>query len=203
MSIKQYEGGNYQHILDMAWDALLSRDLKDVARNSNSQLEDDCIVFSSLGNERIVDVSSRVISTSYGKTSVVESILTLHYLDGAVPIIPTGELIPFYQLPGGYAYFKAFKRRIIDKIASKFQHRPKMLEIVGERLDGVRLSFGDASIRLLPFPKIPVTIIIWSGDDEILGSANVLFDSTASMYLPVEDLAEVGSILLRKLSALI
>ncbi len=66
-------------------------------------------------------------------------------------------------------------------------------------LGGKRLAFGDASIQLDVFPKLPVAVILWKGDEEVRGAANVLFDETAPLHLPVEDLAEVGSNVLSQL----
>ena len=50
------------------------------------------------------------------------------------------------------------------------------------------------------FPKVPVAVVVWAGDDEMDGSANVLFDRSAPLHLPVEDLAEIGTLVLDMLS---
>ena len=196
----QYEGDGYRRALELAWDRLLSRDLGEAARNAMARLEGDHLVLPFLGRETIVDVRSRSVTVSGKNAPVAESILVLHYLDGARAARPSGEWVSFRQLRGGHAYYGAFKRRTIDGIASLFHHRPGTLLTAAKRLGGTGLSIGDASARLEVFPKVPVAVAVWAGDDEIGGSANLLFDETASAHLPVEDLAEAGSLVLDLLS---
>ena len=61
-------------------------------------------------------------------------------------------------------------------------------------LNGFEVKYKDASMEIPALPKIPLTYIIWGGDDEIQASANILFDSSASQYLPTEDLAVLGEL---------
>lgn len=196
----QYDGDGYRRALELAWDGLLSRNLEEAARNAMARLEGDRIVLPFLGRETVVDVRSRSVTVSGENALVVESILVLHYLDGARAARPSGEWVSFRQLRGGHAYYGAFKRRTIDGIASLFHHRPGTLLMAARRLGGTGLSLGDASARMEVFPKVPVAVVVWTGDDEIGGSANLLFDETASAHLPVEDLAETGSLVLELLS---
>ena len=60
-------------------------------------------------------------------------------------------------------------------------------------------EFGDASVTIPVFPHLPVTVIVWKGDSEVHGSANLLFDPTASSYLNTEDLAAVGTFVVTQL----
>jgi hypothetical protein len=190
----QYGGDGYRHVLELAWDQLLSCDPKGVARDARARLDGGRMALPFLGREALVDLRSRTMTIDGKSASVAEGILALHYLAGTRSASPTGEWISFRQLPGGHAYFGAFKRRTIDGIAALFQRRPVSLVAAARGLGGSELSIGDASVRLDVFPKVPVAVVVWAGDDEIDGSANVLFDETAPMHLPVEDLAVIGAI---------
>ena len=196
----QYDGDGYHHVLELAWDGLLSRGPERATSDALARLEDDRIALPFLGRKAVVDVGSRTMTVDGRSASVAEGILMLHYLAGAGAAFPSGEWISFRQLPGGHAYFGAFKKRTIDEIATLFQHQPRSLLAAAMGLGGTVLSMGDASVRLDIFPKVPVAVVAWAGDDEIHGSANVLFDTTASEHLPVEDLAETGSLVLDALS---
>ncbi len=44
-------------------------------------------------------------------------------------------------------------------------------------------------------------MLVWAGDDEEPGEARVLFDASASHYLPAEDLAGLGGQLAHRLIA--
>jgi len=103
------------------------------------------------------------------------------------------KLIKFKELPGGYAYEGAFSNRAIDPIAHFFGNNPQALIEKGKLLNSTQLSFGDASIQITSLPGIPLTYILWKAE-EFSASANILYDESASNYLPTEDLAVLGEL---------
>ena len=42
-------------------------------------------------------------------------------------------------------------------------------------------------------PLVPVTCVVWAGDEEIPPSATILFDDSITSYLPVEDIVLAAS----------
>ena len=56
----------------------------------------------------------------------------------------------------------------------------------GFELGGEQLDFGDASLRLFPFPRVPVVLLLWTEDEEYPARADLLFDSTCSGHLPMD-----------------
>lgn len=92
-------------------------------------------------------------------------------------------------------FFAAFKKRAIDTVWELFPDRPEELLAAADSLGAERLKRGDAPVQIGMFPKLPVTVIMWKGDDEVAGSANVLFDESASRIMDTEDPAFVGSLL--------
>lgn len=131
------------------------------------------------GRECTVDLAARSICVHGKEPMATCRIIVLHYLAGARDALPTGRWITYRQLPGGHAYYEAFKRRTIDEVASLFGRRPENLYRVMKALGGEKLGFGDASIQVNVFPKLPVAVILWKGDSEVRPVANVLFDETA------------------------
>ena len=76
-----------------------------------------------------------------------------------------------------------------------------MLTKVGEKLGIGFAKYGDTAVTMNVLPRIPVTYVIWEGDEEFPANATVLFDATAQYYLPTEDLvvaAAAGASLLNK-----
>ena len=59
----------------------------------------------------------------------------------------------------------------------------------GLALGGKVLDNGDAAIELPYFPFLPITCVVWKGDDEFPPEASVLFDETAGFYFSAEDMA--------------
>jgi hypothetical protein len=105
----------------------------------------------------------------------------------------TGLLIKFKDLPGGYSYEGAFNKRAINPIAEFFGEKPAELPEAGKVLGGIQLSHGDASVEITALKGIPLTYILW-GSEEFPSSARILYDQSASNYLPTEDLAVLGEL---------
>ncbi|MFY9431929.1 MAG: DUF3786 domain-containing protein, partial [Thermacetogeniaceae bacterium] len=51
---------------------------------------------------------------------------------------------------------------------------------------------ADLCAKIPLFPRFPLTIKLWLGDDEIRGTANILFDRSANHYLDTEAINEAG-----------
>jgi hypothetical protein len=118
--------------------------------------------------------------------------LISHYAQ-ANPKQPEGKLVKFKDLPGGTSYEQAFIQRAIQPIADYFGKNPKKLIQAAKKLGGKDLDFADASFEIDALKGIPLRYILW-GSDEFEASANILYDQSASNYLPTEDLAVLGEL---------
>jgi hypothetical protein len=185
--------------IDLAWDALESKDTIMLASNSGSRLAKDHLLLPFFESRLTVDFGRRTILFAGCQADEATAILALHYLAGCGPGVPRGVLVPFNQAEGGAAYYEAFKRRTIDRLAEEFGEDPGSLIRAGGVLGGMDRELGAASIDIRAFPKVRLTLIVWEGDEEIPASANVLFDSVALEILDTEDLAVVGSLTMARL----
>ena len=118
--------------------------------------------------------------------------LLIHY-SLANPMPPTGNLVKFKDIPGGYAYEEAFTNRAIEPIAEVFGEKPQELLRAANRLGGAKKNFGDASAEIPALKGISLTYILW-GKEEFPASANILYDASARSYLAIEDLAVLGEV---------
>ncbi|MBI0582768.1 MAG: DUF3786 domain-containing protein [Methanomassiliicoccus sp.] len=189
----------YAATLNDAWDALEAMDVVVQARKAGAVIEDGRIVLDTLGRRCAIDPWTRSVTVDDREIEVLEAVVVLHYLARAGDVRPRGHLISYRQLPGGGLYYPTFRSRVISVIEEMDRNDPGMLLRAGQCLGGENREFGSASITIPIFPLLPVTIILWRGDDEIPGSANVLFDESASCFLPTEDLAAVGTMLVTRL----
>jgi hypothetical protein len=128
-----------------------------------------------------------------------EQILILHYLNTASGVSLSNEVITFGQIPDGTFYVPAFRRRSIDWLVSVFGRKPDALFEAAERIGGRPADYGDVAVMFQALPRVPVTFVLWRGDEELPPSGNVLFDSTISQYLPTEDVAVLAGMLVAKL----
>jgi hypothetical protein len=49
---------------------------------------------------------------------------------------------------------------------------------------GAQLKRGELAFKVWPLPKVPLTLVLWRGDEEVADGATLLFDSSATHYLP-------------------
>ncbi|MFQ5883784.1 MAG: DUF3786 domain-containing protein [Thermoplasmata archaeon] len=194
---------DFELAFEEAWDQLLSSNPNEVARRSLAQYDEGEASFfvKFLGTQYQVKMDEKVVVTSEGEwTNPFYAFLILHYLIRAKEIPVKNEHISFRELYGGDIYYLAFKSRAIDVIGRAFESRPGELVQKGIKMGGEKAGLGDFSVTIPVFPKIPITIVIWLGDEEVPTTANMLFDKTAGEHLHTEDIAAISEELARKLS---
>lgn len=105
-----------------------------------------------------------------------------------------GRLVSYRELPDGEVFWRAFVRYAIEPLAGHFATRAARLPEAARPLGGEPLQTkADFSTRLPFFPRLPIVVQVSAADDELPGSANILFDASASHYIHTEDAAAVGS----------
>jgi len=108
------------------------------------------------------------------------------YLTSAMDIPLTGRLVQPGNLKGGDIFFKGTHVLPLDKLALKYGHDKAGFLKRGSDLGGIQMNYGDASVKLFPFPRLPVVIILWQEDDEFPPRADILFDSTCEFHLALD-----------------
>ena len=117
-----------------------------------------------------------------------DRLLILHYFISAKGTPVANKLITFRDLPEGNVYAPTFSQRTIKPLIDNFGREPHLLAEACEELGGHKADYGDMAITISAFSRVPITIILWQGDDELAPQGNVVFDATISDYLPTEDI---------------
>ncbi len=117
----------------------------------------------------------------------------LHHYAAGNPVPLKRNLVKFKDILGGYAYEGAFIERAIKPIEKVFGEKPEELPKATQKLCGRPLSLGDAAAEIAALKGIPLKYIL-HGSEEFGASASILFDESASSYLPTEDLAVLGEL---------
>ncbi len=110
----------------------------------------------------------------------------LWYLGKARDIPPAGRMISPASLSGGEIFQRGTHVLPLDKIAAKYGRDFEGFYRKGMELGGQPLELGDASIRLYPFPRVPLTVILWGPDEEFPARADMFFDATCEQHLPTD-----------------
>ncbi|MAF86171.1 MAG: hypothetical protein CL875_06855 [Dehalococcoidales bacterium] len=116
-----------------------------------------------------------------------DRLLILHYFIRAKGVPITNKIITYQELPQGALYFHVFAKRVIKPLLTHFGQEPQRLITVAEKLGGHKVDCGDIAVTINAFRRVPVTIVLWRGDDEFAPEGSILFDDTISDYLPAED----------------
>jgi len=140
-----------------------------------------------------------LLEGSGAKVPLRDKILILHYFTEAKGNPAAGKLIAYKQLPGGISYFPAFSRRAITPLVKHFGKSPEMLIKAAAKLGGRETDYGDVSVTIDAFDHVPITLVLWRGDEELAPNGNILFDANISDYLSTEDVTVLTETLIWKL----
>lgn len=176
-----------------AWETLKGLNHIEVCRNADVKYEDRSYVLKSLGIDFLISPEIREMRANSPKGELILKKLgyffnhsALCYLINAKNISLTKKLIKPVGLKGGEIFFRGTHVLPLDKLAEKYTNDKTGFIEKGKLLNGSLLGYGDASIELLPMPRIPVTLILWLADDEFPARTELLFDSTCEQHLPID-----------------
>jgi hypothetical protein len=166
-------------------------DIEEQCRKSGAQyVESDEIVVNYLNQPYHITVPDAEISLEDSKVEVPlkDKILILHYFTLAKGTPATGKLITYKQLVGGVSYFPAFSQRAIAPLVNHFGKHPELLTKAAAKLGGRGGDYGEVSVNINAFDHVPITLVLWRGDEELAPNGNILFDANISDYLSSEDI---------------
>jgi hypothetical protein len=124
--------------------------------------------------------------------------LLLYYLltaDGA-PL--TGKWVSFADLPDGRMYNAAFQGYSGDEVMKAFGFDLDGFKSACLKAGGEPVETGSASFIFQALPRVSLMLTYWLGDEDFPSSCKVLFDKSASHYLPIDACAILGSTLAQK-----
>ena len=175
----------YHTAIAMAREKLAGMDIDGVCKRTGAQYVDGDYLAPWLGEMRPLSGGSDV-----------EQVLWLHYLTSEGAGMPSGRLCAFREFPGAF-YEDVFMARALRPILKRFGRDPEALLPAAEALHGGRAaashSAGNYAATIYAFPMLPVTYILWPGDEEGEASGQILFDANAIGWLCVEDLVVAAS----------
>ena len=134
---------------------------------------------------------------------IQEQVLILHYLLGDPLADPSGDWAAYREIPGASFYTSAFTKRAIDPLKKIFGEDPESLKKIAPLVGGVPFAGpGDACFEFSPFPRVPVRIILYAGDDEFPAEASILFDRSVGRIISPEDMAWLAGMIVYRMAAL-
>ena len=177
-------------------------DIQEQCRKSGAQyVEPNEIVINYLNQPYYITLPDVEISLEDSKVEVPlkDKILILHYFTEAKGTPATDKLITYKQLQGGVSYFPAFSQRAIAPLVNHFGKNPELLIKAAAKLGAHEADHGDVSVTVNAFDHVPITLVLWRGDEELASNGNILFDANISDYLSTEDVTVLSETIIWKL----
>ncbi|OGW27658.1 MAG: hypothetical protein A2X56_11435 [Nitrospirae bacterium GWC2_57_13] len=141
----------------------------------------------------IVDLHERTITSSdggsslfLGKLSDFFRISLLWYLVNSKEVPCTGRLVKLQQISGGDIFARGSHILPLDSIAETYGKSREGFLQKGTEFGGEPASMGDAALRLFPFPRTPLVLVLWLEDEEFPARADLLVDSTCELHLATD-----------------
>ena len=189
---------DYKAARALAVEELQKRNPKGVASRSHSQYfyeeGKEGLVVPYFGQPRRVIWPEVTVTAGEGggELPLTEQILILHHLQHTSGQEPEGESVDFRQVPQGSFYWSAFVSRAKKPLLLTFGSNPDFYRQVATQMGGIIQPLGDAAAQFLAFPLVPVTHVLWQGDEEFDPEVSILFDVTIPGHLPTEDIAALA-----------
>jgi len=180
---------------DKAWGILAGLLPDDVCRRTGAQYNERSKLYTlpAFGALLSIDPQKKIIMNLEPEGEIFLTRLRyffllslLWYMVKASDVEPNGTLVKPSGMTGGDIFFRGSHVLPLDSIAKKYAHDRKGFRERGLSHGGKVVEYGDAAIELCPFPKVPVTVILWLADEEWEARADILFDSTALSHLPID-----------------
>ena len=189
----------YKGVFDRARDELMGSAMEEkffLAGLRHEKAGDGLQVYVPYFDETItLTIPAFTFSSSRGaNVTLVTKIIILHYINNASGIPLTGDKVAYGDIPACMHYDPVFEKRVLKPLVRAFGYDKHAFLDAGRGLGAKEEDFGDASLTLFAFPKIPVTFILWEGDGEFPPSARALFDPSVTGYLPLEDIVVISKL---------
>ena len=119
--------------------------------------------------------------------------MLLYYFDTADGTPIAGKWISFSELPDGNFYNQAFQGYTGRQLSLMYGNNQDSFKKSAKALNGHRFSLADSSYKFEALPRVSLLVVFWLGDEDFPSSFQVLFDASASHYLPTDAYAILGS----------
>ncbi len=201
MGLPKQEG--YRQAVAIACGKLKETDLPRQAENGGvSYSPDKRIEIPFFGKTYRIDPETcRFNSPDESVISLVSKGVMLHYILRADGFPLVKKFITYGEIPGGLTYAGVFRRRVILPFIHTFGENLDAFKKAAEVHKGVPALLGDVAYTFQVFPRIPVTLVLWKGDEEFPPAGKMLFDASIDHYLDLEDVVVMGEMIVGRLKA--
>jgi hypothetical protein len=142
--------------------------------------------FSIAPEQKLIESSAVGSDILLGRLGYFFKLSLLWYMISAKDIQLSGKLVKPENMKGALNFFRGSHTMPLDRVASKYSGNIEGFLEKCAYFKGVPAHYGDAASVLLPFPRIPVTIIFWTADEEFGARLDLLMDTSCELQVPLD-----------------
>ncbi len=174
------------------WERLSRLDPEEVSKRAKVDSEKGTYLIRFLNELYRIDPHERKFELldpplSQNPPSVELQVALIIYLLNAQDIPLAGKWVQGKGLKGGIRFFASHPFPL-EPLLERYGRDPQAFLERASLLGGERERFGDAGVRFLALPRVPICLVLWKGDEEFEATISVLFDATADRHLPLDAL---------------
>lgn len=184
--------GSHLDVDEIYWQELAARDLAALCNFTFFEyLDQGRLQFRFLNEEVQIDLNRNCLRRNIGgrwsrSDDPLLTLVTVMYLKKIDAVYPLGkDIVGVKDLKEGHFFAGPHELRI-DPLVRRFGYDGKGFRQAGVTLGGLTMDMADVAFRLLPFPRVPLYYLIWTGDDEFEPRIQVLFDRSIEKSLAAD-----------------
>lgn len=141
----------------------------------------------------------RFFSATGSELPDFQQTLLLYYFQTADGFPLAGKWVSFADLPGGRMYNQAFQGYSGQALVKAFGLDLAAFQAAAQAVSGEPIAVSETALRFQALPNLPLVLTYWLGDEDFPSNCQVLFDASATHYLPIDGCAILGSQLTQKI----
>ncbi|MDY0312627.1 MAG: DUF3786 domain-containing protein [Desulfobacterales bacterium] len=161
-------------------------DLSAAAQRTGGEFKNGRLTVKILGKNFSVDADGKLYADIHVNHWV--AVPFLNYVISGEGRTPTGNWMPFRELPGGRERAPLFEKRCEEPMKQLADRLPDFFDDIVHMFSGSQvdpLFESDISVVLDPLPKVPLMICYWKPEEGMDSSLSLFFDETAATNLDI------------------
>jgi len=191
----------YDIAIRVAYETLRERELTaDRLSRLGALLCDDGIRLPALDQQLVVKLDrEEVLVDGGGHARYDWTLLALHYLS-AVDLSEDNREVTLSHFADARGYLAVYNKRIIGRFLATVGATDEGFRQRAEQLHATAVPWNGTCFRFTIFPRVPLTIVRYEGDEEYPPGANIIYRADAEHLLPAEDRIVAAETLINTLS---
>ena len=173
-----------------------------IARNTGCPYDKsrDCFEIESF--DRTFEVSYQNGAVYFKNSELVPErswrLILLNYFSKAKNLPLSGRWISYKDQPGGSVFYPHIRSHIIEPMGKCYDswEDEKLVAALKDLGFTLESGQGDLCAKAWFAPRIPLRVIFWRGDEDFPGAFQILFDSTVSDQMHIEDSASLCNLVM-------